>query len=173
MKKIKYFEQKEAKEFITIILKCPQCKSILKIKEPFDIDLTWNCFGVNVICKKCNIEHIGCFNDKDVLNIINKTEKEDLIYKCNACWKTFSFEQLEYKKNKEGEINHFCPKCAYMTFTIWKRKEKKQKTIMKDIHYKTDKEKECDNCSGNGHPVGEFCSGCEMKDYRRNKPLNK
>ena len=27
----------------------------------------------------------------------------------------------------------------------------------------------CDTCAGNRHPVGEYCSGCKMIDYRRSK----
>lgn len=29
--------------------------------------------------------------------------------------------------------------------------------------------KQCDKCSGNAHPIGEYCGGCNMKEYRRNK----
>lgn len=27
----------------------------------------------------------------------------------------------------------------------------------------------CDNCAGNSYPMGEYCQGCYMSEYRRNK----
>jgi hypoxanthine phosphoribosyltransferase len=29
--------------------------------------------------------------------------------------------------------------------------------------------KMCNECAGNNHPAGEYCSGCKMEDYRRAK----
>jgi len=29
--------------------------------------------------------------------------------------------------------------------------------------------KKCNDCAGNGSPIGEYCQGCGMVDYRRNK----
>ena len=42
--------------------------------------------------------------------------------------------------------------------------------LLKEIkeRSKIDKEK-CDGCAGNSYPIGEYCSGCYMKDYRSNK----
>lgn len=32
-----------------------------------------------------------------------------------------------------------------------------------------EEQKKCYDCAGNNHPVGEYCQGCGMIDYRRNK----
>jgi len=29
--------------------------------------------------------------------------------------------------------------------------------------------KYCDDCSGNSYPLGEYCGGCKMTEYRREK----
>jgi hypothetical protein len=73
-------------------------------------------------------------------------------------------EVLGLKNATKEEIGEWVIKWAERNFP----KQIAEKEIEKYREYNR-KKKECDECAGNNHPMGDYCSGCEMKEYRRNK----
>jgi len=50
-----------------------------------------------------------------------------------------------------------------------KKMEEKDTGKSGPLGSKKTKRKYCDDCSGNDHPIGDYCVGCDMTEYRRSK----